>query len=451
MAPRTDTPFPDHFWWGAATSSYQIEGAPDANGKSESIWDRFTHLPGKIEDGTNGDVACDHYHRSADDLDLLASLGLRAYRFSIAWPRVVPAGRGQVNTAGLDFYDRLVDGLLARDVEPFVTLYHWDAPAALEDAGGWPARDIVDAFADYTEAVTARLGDRVTYWVTLNEPWVSSFMGYAQGLMAPGDTQHARALASAHHQLLAHGRSVEVIRSNVSEAKVGLALNLAPIYPASDSEEDVAAAHRFDGYLNRWFLDPLFRGAYPADLAATWAPDMPTIEPGDHATIAAAIDFLGVNYYTREVVHHEPGSGPVDTAATRVPGAARSMLGWETYPQGLSEVLRRLHRDYEVPSLIVTENGFAESGEEVDDEGGVDDQARIAYIRGHLLAIGDAIADGVPVDGYLVWTLMDNFEWFKGYVPQFGLVHVDRSTLVRTPKQSARWYRSVIEANGRSL
>jgi beta-glucosidase len=447
MTERAEGAFPDHFWWGAATSAYQIEGAPDADGKGESIWDRFTHLPGKIEDGTNGDVACDHYRLWADDLDVIASIGLRAYRFSIAWPRVIPTGRGRVNAAGLDFYDRLVDGLLARGVEPFVTLYHWDAPAALEDAGGWPARDIVDAFADYTDVVTGRLGDRVTHWTTLNEPWVSSFMGYAQGLMAPGVANHARALAAAHHLLLAHGRSVEVIRSNVTEAKVGLALNLAPIYPASDSEDDIAAARRFDGYLNRWFLDPLFRGDYPADLAARWAPEMPTIEPGDHATIAAPLDFLGVNYYTREVVRHEPGSGAVDTAATRVPGAVLSMMGWETYPPGLSEVLRRLHREYEVPSLIVTENGVAESGE----DGGIDDRARIAYIRDHLLEVGEAIDDGVPVDGYFVWTLMDNFEWFKGYVPQFGLVHVDRTTLARTPKQSARWYRSVIESGGRSL
>lgn len=440
--------FPAGFVWGAATAAYQVEGAWQEAGKGESIWDRFSHTPGKVLNGDTGDVACDHYHRVAADIDLMRELGLRAYRFSIAWSRILPQGRGQVNPAGLDFYDRLVDALLAAGIQPYVTLYHWDLPQALQDLGGWGNRDVAHWFSDYADVVARRLGDRVGHWITHNEPWVVAFLGHLEGVHAPGKTDLRLALAAAHHVLLSHGLALEPLRLHSSAAKLGITLNLYPVHAASDKGVDEEAARRYDGYTNRWFLDPLFRGRYPEDLLDWFAGDMLEPQPDDLAVISRPVDFLGVNYYTRNVCRADK-SAFLHARFVTMPGEHTAM-GWEVYPEGLYELLMRLHREYGLKSLYVTENGAAFE-DRFDADGAIRDSRREAYLREHFRQAHRAIADGAPLHGYFVWSLMDNFEWAFGYSRRFGLIYVDYATLKRTVKQSGRWYGQVTRQNGVEL
>ena len=432
--------FPPDFMWGAAVSAYQIEGAAHEDGRGESIWDRFSATPGKIVGGDTGAVACDSYHRYRDDVRLMQELGLNAYRFSIAWPRIVPDGRGPANAAGLDYYDRLVDELLAAGIEPFVTLYHWDLPQALEDRGGWPARETAYAFAEYVEVVAARLGDRVRNWITQCEPWVVGWLGYGTGEHAPGRKSDADALAAAHHVLLSHGLAADVLRREAGDARVGITIDLVAFHPLTGSPDDLEALARSDGFRNRWILDPVLRGAYPEDMLDHFAPILPAIEDGDLDTISAPLDFLGVNYYTRSVVKANGSDG--SPATVEDDEAERTDMGWEVYPDGLYELLVRLRDEYDPPPLYVTENGAAYA--DLRDNGTVDDPRRISYVDRHLAAIARAIDDGIPVHGYFLWSLLDNFEWSFGYSRRFGIVYVDYETLERVPKASYRWYRELI-------
>jgi beta-glucosidase len=424
-------------------SAYQVEGAVHADGRGESIWDRFSATPGKVANGDSGAVACDSYHRYREDVRLVRELGLNAFRFSVAWPRVVPGGRGSVNEAGLDFYDRLVDELLAAGIEPFVTLYHWDLPQALEDRGGWPVRETAEAFAEYVGVVSDRLGDRVRRWITQCEPWVISWLGYGLGEHAPGRRSEADALAAAHHVLLGHGLAAPVLRSRSAEAQVGITIDLVAFHPLTDSPGDLAAVRRCDGFRNRWILDPVLRGEYPADLLEVYEPILPTIEDGDLRTIAAPLDFLGVNYYTRSIVRADPAGG--EPVTVEDDAAERTDMGWEVYPDGLYELLRRLDDEYELPPLYVTENGAAYADRR--ENGSVHDPQRISYVERHLAAIRRALDDGIPVRGYFLWSLLDNFEWAFGYSRRFGIVYVDYETLERVPKASYHWYRDLIAAN----
>jgi beta-glucosidase len=432
--------FPADFVWGAATAAYQVEGAVEEDGRGESIWDRFTATPGNILNGDHGRVACDYYHRYRDDIRIMRDLGLTAYRFSIAWPRVLPDGRGRVNEAGLDFYDRVVDELLANGIEPYPTLYHWDLPQALEDRGGWPVRETVEAFAEYTEVVARRLGDRVRHWATVNEPWVIAWLGYGIGQDAPGRASEAEAIAAGHHVLVAHGRALEILRREVPEAKVGVTLDAVPMHPFTDSEADIEAARVEDGTRNRWFIDPVLSGGYPPETMKRFGPMLPPCVADDMKAISAPIDFLGLNYYRRHVVRADPITG--DPNVIDLQGAEYTGMGWEVYPEGLYELFVRLHDDYEVPPLYVTENGAAY--QDVRTNGSVEDPERASYIERHLGAVARALEDGVPVGGYFVWSLLDNFEWSRGYSQRFGLVYVDFDTLERVPKSSYDWYRDFI-------
>jgi len=435
--------FPPEFVWGAATASYQIEGAANEDGRGESVWDRFCATPGKVRNGDTGAVACDFYHRYRDDIALMRELGLDAFRFSIAWPRVVPTGRGKVNEKGLDFYDRLVDELLGNGIARYATLFHWDTPQALEDAGGWPSRDIVEAFCEYVEAVAELLGDRVGHWITHNEPWVVSWVGHAWGHHAPGRTSDRDALATAHHLLLSHGRAVEILRRLSPESEVGITLNLDHPYPASSDEPDVAAARWVDGLHNRWFLDPIFKASYPSDLAEEWAAILPELRDGDLETIAAPIDFLGVNNYTSPLV--AAGANGDRSAIVRREGADHTDMGWEIVPDGLHDLLVRLRDDYGPAAIYVTENGAAFPDVRGHD-GSVADQERQGYLEAYIGAAARAMADGVPLRGYFAWSLLDNFEWAWGYWKRFGLIYIDYATLERVPKGSFYWYRDVIAA-----
>ena len=441
MTTELSSSFPPDFVWGAATASYQIEGAAHEDGRSESVWDRFSATPGKVWNGDTGAVACDFYHRYPEDIALMRELGIDAFRFSIAWPRVLPAGRGSVNQAGLDFYDRLVDELLANGIEPFPTLFHWDTPQVLEDEGGWSSRSTAEAFVGYAEAVAERLGDRIKHWITHNEPWVVAWIGHSWGVHAPGRTSEADAVAAAHHLLLSHGWAVEAIRRAAPDAKVGITLNLAHAYPTSDSPEDEAAAWQVDGEGNRWFLDPLYRGSYPADLLERNELVAPHVRDGDLATIAAPTDFLGVNNYFRFLV----SGGPAGPQIQRNPEAQYTAMDWEVYPDGLRQLLVRVANDYAPPAIYVTENGAA-FGDIRGHDGRVHDPERTAYIESYLGAVGRAIEDGAPVKGYFVWSLLDNFEWAEGYSKRFGIVYVDYPTLERVPKDSFYWYRDFIAA-----
>ena len=441
------TRFPSDFLWGTATASYQIEGAAREDGRGESIWDHFCATPGKVRNGDTGEIACDFYHRYRDDIALLRELGTNAFRLSIAWPRVLPSGTGRVNTRGLDFYDRLVDALLEARIQPFVTFYHWDLPQALEERGGWPARATVDAFCEYVAAVAERLGDRVGHWITQNEPWVAAWNGYGWGVHAPGRTSEADALAAAHHLLLSHGRAVEILRSSSPRSQVGITLDLHPVYPASDGDEDVAAARHVDGFHNRWFLDPVFKGSYPEDMLEYFGANGPRVEDGDLAAISAPIDFLGVNNYSRNLVRANPSGGrPIDV---REPDSEYTDMGWEVYPDGLHDLLLRLRDDYGPAAVYITENGAAFPDVRSHD-GRVLDPERRDYLEQHIDAVGRAVEAGAPVKGYFAWTLMDNFEWAWGYWKRFGLVYVDFSTLERVRKQSFGWYRDFIAAHRRS-
>jgi beta-glucosidase len=439
--PIDTSSLPPDFVWGAATASYQIEGAAHEDGRGESVWDRFSATPGKVRNGDTGEIACDFYHRYREDVALMRRLGLDAFRFSVAWPRVMPTGRGPVNEAGLDFYDRLVDELLEHDIVPFATLFHWDTPQALEDAGGWPARETAEAFVEYTEAVVGRLGDRVQHWITHNEPWVHAWIGHAWGEHAPGRTSEADAVAAAHHLLLSHGWAVQAIRAAAPHVEVGITLNLAHAYTANDSPENEAAAWRVDGEGNRWFLDPLFRGSYPADLLERNEIVAPFVRDGDLEAIAAPTDFLGVNNYFRFVVDGD-GERP---QIVQDPEAPRTEMGWEVYPDGLHRLLVRVATDYAPAKIYVTENGAAFPDIRSHD-GSVHDPERVAYLESHVDAVARAVAEGAPVKGYFAWSLLDNFEWAHGYAKRFGIVYIDYPTLERVPKDSFHWYREFISS-----
>jgi beta-glucosidase len=393
-----------------------------------------------VRNGESGRVACDFYHRYPKDIALMRELGLDAFRFSVAWPRVLPQGRGRVNAAGLDFYDRLVDELLANGIEPFLTLYHWELPQALEDEGGWTVRSTAEAFAEYAGVVAGRLGDRVKQWTTHNEPWVVAWIGYATGEHAPGRKSVADAVAAGHHVLLSHGLCAEVLRSEIPDVQVGIALNLTHCYPARDVASDLAAVRIADAHINRWFLDPLFRGEYPSDLLEHWQPVSAPVAEGDFAKIAAPLDFLGVNYYTRQVVRADENGAPT---MRRSAESEYTDMDWEISPDGLRDLVVRLQTEYAAPTIYVTENGAAFSDLR-DHEGQVRDPERIAYIADHLASLSEAIELGAPVHGYFVWSLLDNFEWHYGYRKRFGIVYVDYPTLERVPKSSFYWYRDFI-------
>ncbi len=437
--------FPDGFIWGAATSSYQIEGAVAEDGRSESVWDRFCRTPGRVLNGDTGDVACDHYHRWRDDIRIMKDLGLAAYRFSVAWPRVVPEGQGPVNQAGLDFYDRLVDGLLEAGIEPFVTLYHWDHPQRIEEAGGWRVRETAHAFARYAAAVGSRLGDRVTHWMTLNEPWVVAHLGHRTGQHAPGLVNSGTELDVIHHQLLGHGLASQALRSGRAGPEIGVALNLEPRTARSEHPLDRDAAALEEGLMNRWFLDPLLGRGYPADLLELTRWKASVITDGDLDTIAQPLDAVGLNYYRTEVVGY-PGLRDCDRPLPlREPPAEVTEMGWPVTPEGLGTMLRMLE-GYGVGAIYITESGAAYPDKAYDGQR-IQDEDRRSYLERHLVEAARAIDDGVPLRGYFAWTLLDNFEWSFGYSRRFGLVHVDHVTQRRTPKASAYWYRDVIARN----
>jgi len=438
--------FPDGFLWGCATSAYQIEGSPLADGAGPSIWQRFLHSPSPRHAGDTGDVACDHYRRYADDVALMDSLGIGAYRFSISWPRIFPAGKGAINPAGLDFYDRLVDALLARGIVPLATLFHWDLPVALDDLGGWLNRDIAGWFADYATAVFRRLDDRVTRWATLNEPWVVSDGGYLHGALAPGHKSLAESPQVGINLLRAHGAGVQVYRAE-GKQQIGIVLNLEPKHPASDDPKDLAAVRRADAYMNRHFLEPVLGMPFPAELAEVFGEDWPMVTDADRRLIAQPIDFIGINYYKRGVTRHDDRALPVRAAEVRQPGSLYTETGWEVYPPGLTETLLWVReRTGDLP-LYITENGAAFPDPATPVNGRVDDPLRVAYYRDHLRAALDAIAQGVNLRGYFAWSLLDNLEWVLGYSKRFGIVHVDYATQRRTPKASARFYSEVIKGH----
>jgi beta-glucosidase len=446
VVPSLDTRvFGTDFVWGAATAAYQIEGAVSADGRRPSIWDTFSHTPGKVRNNDTGDVACDHYQRWPSDLELLRDLGLSAYRFSIAWPRIIPDGKSAPNAAGLDWYERLVDALLAANLAPYVTLYHWDLPQPLEDAGGWPVRATADAFATFAEVTTRRLGDRVKNWITVNEPWCCAFMGYGSGEHAPGRTDARLALAASHTLLLAHGKAVQIIRATCPDARVGITLNPVPVEPATLHERDVAAARRVDGQRNRWFLDPLYGRGYPADMLEHFGSLFEAPSPDDLALIATPTDWLGVNYYEPNVASADDSEPLLGARTIQRDDVRLTDNAWVIAPSGLRELLMRIAWDYPVHDLAVTENGAAYNDPPPQD-GRIDDTERTHYIAGHVAELGEAIKAGVPVSGYFVWSLLDNFEWARGYGDRFGLVHVDYATQRRTLKESGRWYRSLIQA-----
>ena len=443
-------PFPDRFLWGAATSAYQIEGAPLADGAGPSIWHRFAHTPGRTVGGQTGDLACDHYRRMPQDVALMRELGLQMYRFSVAWGRVLPAGTGRVNDVGLDFYDRLVDELGAAGIEPMVTLYHWDLPAALDDRGGWLNRDVADWFADYARAVYDRLGDRVSKWITLNEPWVVMDGGYVRGGLAPGHRVHAEGPRSAHHLLLANARGTAALRAAGAET-VGIALNFEPKVPATDRPEDRAATARADAYMNRIFLDPITTGRYPDELADVFGGAWPAFASSDLDEIRTDHDFFGVNYYTRAVCVDDASDPPERARRVRQPRHPYTEMGWEVYAPAFRDLLLWVRdRTGNVPQYV-TENGAATADPPRVIGERVEDAFRTAYLHDHLLAVRDAIEAGADVRGYCAWSLLDNYEWAQGYAKRFGLVHVDFETQVRTPKASAAFYREAIASNGASL
>jgi beta-glucosidase len=434
--------FPTSFVWGVASSAFQIEGASTADGKGASIWDEFCRLPGVIADGSDGTIACDHYNRLESDLDLIAGLGVGAYRFSISWPRIQPTGSGAVAGSGIGFYNRLVDGLLERGIEPFATLYHWDLPAALQrEHNGWADRNTAYRFAEYAALVAERLGDRVRSFATHNEPWVTATIGHELGHFAPGIKDRAVAMQVSHHCLLSHGLAMKAMRSSRGNLDVGIVLNLSPVYSASDSAADTMLASREDGLLVRWYMDALLRGEYPADILEYLAADAPDAHDGDAQLIAQPLDFLGVNYYNPIV---SIAGRPFSPARE---GASVTDMGWEVSPAKFTDLLMRLDRDYDLPPLFITENGAAYRDLVI--EGGVRDEDRRAYIESHIRAIADAIDQGVDVRGYFVWSLLDNFEWAAGYTKRFGIYYVDYQTQTRILKRSGFWYRDLAAAFNR--
>ncbi|MGH8212047.1 MAG: GH1 family beta-glucosidase [Rhodanobacteraceae bacterium] len=445
-----DRGFPVGFLWGAATSAYQVEGSPLADGAGPSIWQRFYQTAGRVSNGDTGDIACDHYHRYREDVALMRELGLNAYRFSIAWARVKPQGRGAVNAAGLGFYDRLVDELLEAGIEPLVTLYHWDLPAALDEQGGWLNPDVAQWFADYAETVYRRLDGRVKKWVTINEPWVVSDGGYVRGVLAPGRSTRFEAPIVSHNLLRAHGAAVQAYRAN-GKHQIGLVVNLEPKYPATTGAADRTATACADAYMNRQFLDPALLGHYPDELRAMFGEHWPDWPATDFKLIRQPLDFIGVNYYTRSVVRANESAWPVPAAAVPQPGAIYTETKWEVFPQGLTDTLLWIRQRYGDLPLYITENGaaFADPATVAGSE--LDDPLRVDYLRTHIAAVRAAISRGVDVRGYCVWSLLDNFEWALGYAKRFGIVHVDYATQRRTLKASAKFYRRVIASGGAAL
>ncbi len=431
--------FPKNFLWGAATASYQIEGAWNEDGKGESIWDRFSHTPGKVQNGDTGDVACDHYHRYRDDVALMQRLGLQAYRFSISWPRVLPEGRGRINPAGLDFYDRLVDVLLEAKIQPFVTLYHWDLPHALQDWNGWGNRDTSAYFADYAALMAHRLGDRVKNWMTLNEPQVVTFNGHRGGEHAPGLRDEKLALQVSHHLLLAHGLAAQAIRAMDPQAQVGIVLNLWPFETQADTPEARAAAGSGWAKNCGWFLEPLLRAHYPPVALEEYGERAPMIQPGDMAVISQRLDFLGVNFYQRNLI----GS---DGKPVRAPDSEYTEMGWEVHAPALRRLLVRLHQEYHAPPIYIAENGAA-FNDKVDADGCLHDARRVNYLREHIEQARLALQEGVDLRGYFVWSLLDNFEWGWGYSKRFGIVYVDYATQQRVIKDSGEWYAKMINSS----
>jgi beta-glucosidase len=440
------------FVWGAATAAFQIEGATRVDGRGESIWDRFAATPGNVHNGDTGDPACQHYYRWREDLDLMQSLGLQGYRFSIAWPRIQPDGRGRPNRTGLDFYRRLAEGMREREIAPLATLYHWDLPQALEDEGGWASRDVVDRFVEYAQIVFDGLGDLVDDWITHNEPWVIAFLGYAHGTKAPGVKDWSVALRAAHHTLLSHGAVVQAFRDAGRTGSIGITVDLTVAQAATGSAEDAAAARRLDGHHNRWFLDPLLRGSYPQDMVELYESrfgPFDAVRDGDLQVISRPIDFLGVNFYRPYLVRADGDS--VLGVAEAETDAERTAMGWPVVPSALTDLLLRLRRDYGHVPLLITENGAA-FDDRLDGGTVVEDERRVAYVKEHIAAVERARAAGVDVRGYYVWSLLDNFEWEYGYDKRFGIVFVDFPTQRRIPKRSALWYRDLIAARstGRS-
>ncbi|MFI8513399.1 GH1 family beta-glucosidase [Streptomyces sp. NPDC085460] len=445
-APQPDlAAFPSSFAWGTATSAYQIEGAVAEDGRAPSIWDTFSRVPGAIDNGDTGDTACDHYHRWPEDIALMKELGVDTYRMSIAWPRILPGGDGPVNAAGLDFYDRLIDGLLDAGITPSVTLYHWDLPQALQDRGGWTSRETAEHLAAYASVVAGRLGDRVTHWATLNEPLCSAWIGHLEGRMAPGLTDLTAAVRASYHLLLGHGLATAAVRAAVPSARIGLVTNHSTVEPASSSPEDLAAARRMDGHSNRWWLDPVYGRGFPADMRELYGVDLPE-KPGDLETIAAPLDWHGLNYYFPVTVADDP-EGPVPYAReVRLPDVPRTGMDWQIEAAGLESLLLRLTEEYGVRELYVTENGSA-FPDTVAPDGAVHDPDRTRYLEQHLAACASAVRKGAPLAGYYAWSLLDNFEWAYGYDKRFGLVHVDYATQRRTMKTSGRRYADLIRAH----
>jgi beta-glucosidase len=439
----TSPVFPADFLWGTAASAYQTEGATTEGGRGEGIWDRFCTVPGAVRNGESGAVACDFFHRYPEDVRLMRELGIDAFRFSVSWPRILPEGRGRIEPRGLDFYDRLVDELLAVGIRPFLNLFHWDLPQLLEDEGGWPVRSTAEAFVELAEAVAGRLGDRVHDWSTHNEPWCAAWLGYGNGIHAPGRRSKADAVAAAHHLLLAHGWAVDAVRREAREPSVGIILDSVPMHAAGEDPADVAAARAADALRNRFFFDGALQGSYPEDVLELLAPIEPPVHDGDMAALAPPLDWVGVNNYTRMLVRADPSGG--EPLEVRPPEGRMTEMGWEVYPEGLYEVLTGVHRKYAPPAIYVSENGAA-FGDVRGHDGHVHDPERVEYLGDYLDAVGRAITEGVPVKGYFVWSLLDNFEWNFGYGRRFGLVYVDYPTLERVPKDSFYWYRDVIAA-----
>jgi beta-glucosidase len=455
MPDSTDSPaaplFPSDFLWGAATSAYQIEGSPLADGAGPSIWHRFVRTPGMVANGDTGDIACDHYRRMEEDVALMQRLGLKSYRFSIAWARVLPEGRGAINAKGLAFYERLVDTLLAHGIQPMATLYHWDLPAALDDRGGWLNPDVAHWFADYARVVFKALDDRVKLWVTLNEPWVVSDAGYLNGVLAPGHRSRFEAPIASHHLMRAHGAAVQAYRAE-GRHEIGLVVNIEPKYPASDSGADRAATERGWAYMNQQYLDPVFLGRYPDKIGEVFGEAWPDWPQADFELIGQKIDFLGINYYTRSVVRDDASGYPTRGMPVRQKQATYTETGWEVYPQGLTDTLVWIKQRYGDIPQYVTENGAAFFDPPA--LGGAQhlaDPHRVAYLRSHILAVQQAMQQGVDLRGYYAWSLLDNLEWSLGFAKRFGIVHVDFETQQRTPKDSAHFYSSVIASNGGTL
>jgi beta-glucosidase len=442
--------FPEKFLWGGATSAYQIEGSPLADGAGPSIWQRFAHTPGMTKNGDTGDVACDHYRRFREDIALMRGLGLKAYRFSIAWARVFPEGTGRINPAGLGFYERLVDTLLENGIEPMATLYHWDLPAALDDRGGWLNREVADWFAEYARTMFRRLDGRVKMWATLNEPWVITDGGYLHGALAPGHRNRFEAPIASHNLLRSHALAVRAYRAE-GRHQVGLVVNIEPKYPASRSAQDLAATARADAYMNRQYLDPVFLGTYPAELREIFGEAWPDWPPEDFALIREPIDFLGVNYYTRSVVRFDPASWPLHASAVRQENATYTETGWEVFPPAPTDTLVRVKERYGNPPVYITENGAAFVDPATVNGSGLADPLRVDYFKRHLLALREAIDAGCDVRGYFAWSVLDNLEWSLGFSKRFGIVHVDFATQKRTAKDSAHFYAKVIASNGRAI